>query len=126
MPVSMYGSGVSMVRMTPQRLGWTTGCVYTQTWDAVSRTTANPTASQLSDNTGQTADTTVEDVPSATAALVDVTAASLSSTNASIAAMERNIADLAAMINKVVADNANLRGLINGLVDDLQTIGIVS
>lgn len=56
----------------------------------------------LTDNTGATANNTIENVPAATAASTDTSAASLTSTNASITAIENNIADLTAKINAII------------------------
>lgn len=57
----------------------------------------------LTDNSGGTANDTVEAVPAATAATTDNTAASLISTNAAIDAIKNDIADLAAKVNAVIA-----------------------
>jgi hypothetical protein len=57
----------------------------------------------LTNNTGATANNTVENVPAATAADTDTTAASLASTNASITAIENNISDLTATVNAIIA-----------------------
>lgn len=57
----------------------------------------------LTNNTGATANDTVEDVPAATAASTDTSAASLTSTNASLTAIENNISDLTAKVNAIIA-----------------------
>ena len=57
----------------------------------------------LTDNTGATANNTIENVPAATAASTDTSAASLTSTNASLTAIENNIADLTAKVNAIIA-----------------------
>lgn len=57
----------------------------------------------LTDNTGATANDTIENVPAATAASTDISAASLTSTNASLTAIENNIADLTAKVNAIIA-----------------------
>lgn len=56
----------------------------------------------LTDNTGATANNTIENVPAATAASTDTSAASLTSTNASLTAIENNIADLTAKVNAII------------------------
>lgn len=57
----------------------------------------------LTDNSGGTANNTVEVVPAATAATTDTSAASLTSTNASLTAIKNDIADLTAKVNAVIA-----------------------
>ena len=57
----------------------------------------------LTDNTGATANNTIENVPAVTAASTDTSAASLTSTNAALTAIENNIADLTAKVNAIIA-----------------------
>jgi len=57
----------------------------------------------LTDDTGVTADDTVENIPAATAADTDTSAASLASTNAAITAIENNIGDLTDKLNALLA-----------------------
>lgn len=69
----------------------------------ISTSMTNITA--LTDNTGASANNTIENVPAATAASTDTSAASLASTNAALTAIENNIADLAAKVNAILAAN---------------------
>jgi hypothetical protein len=57
----------------------------------------------LTDNSGGTANNTVEAVPAATAADTDTSAASLASTNTALTAIKNDIADLTAKLNAVIA-----------------------
>lgn len=57
----------------------------------------------LTDNSGGTANNTVEVVPAATAATTDTSAASLTSTNAALTAIKNDIADLTAKVNAIIA-----------------------
>lgn len=57
----------------------------------------------LTNNSGGTANDTVEVVPAATAATTDTSAASLTSTNAAITAIKNDIADLTVKVNAVIA-----------------------
>lgn len=57
----------------------------------------------LTDSTGVTPDSTIENVPAATAATTDTSAASLTSVNTSITAIENNLSDLAAKVNAILA-----------------------
>ena len=56
----------------------------------------------LTNSTGVTPDSTVENVPAATAASSDTSAASLTSTNASLTAIENSLSDLAAKVNAII------------------------
>lgn len=106
---------------------------YTQTYSTADRTHANPTGVTLTDSTGVTPNTTIENVPAATgdaggASFVsDPSAvATVSSVNTSLTAIENSLSDLADQHNKIVADMADLKQLVNALIDDLQTAGIIS
>jgi hypothetical protein len=57
----------------------------------------------LTDNSGGTANNTIEAVPAATAADTDTSAASLASTNTALTAIKNDIADLTAKLNAVIA-----------------------
>ena len=98
---------------------------YTQTYSTADKVHNNLTASDLTDNTGATPDTTIANVPAAVAALVDTTAASLTSTNTSLTAIGNNISDLAAQHDALLVDVADLKQFINSVVDDLQTLGLL-
>lgn len=78
---------------------------YTQTYATATRTHAARTAASLTDNTGGTANTTVAAV----------------SGSGDDATINDNFADLAVMINNLIADNQNTAQVVNQLLDDLQT-----
>lgn len=114
-------------------LGIATAQTYTQTYATADRTHANPTASTLTDSTGATPNTTIENVPAATgdaggAATVSAAAdvATVASVNTALTAIENSLSDLADQINKLIADHADTKQLLNAVIDDLQTAGIVS
>lgn len=98
---------------------------YTQTYATADKTHANPTAAALTDNTTGTANTTLQalpdptDTPATADALRDDLVANL------IPALRNNYADLADQHNKVVADIADVKQLVNSLIDDLQALGLV-
>ena len=111
----------------------TTSSVYTQTYATADRTHANPTAVALTDSTGVTPDTTVENVPAAAGdaggiAMVSAAAnvATVASVNTALTAVENSISDLTAQVNKLITDVADAKQMINALIDDLQSAGIVS
>lgn len=82
---------------------------YTQTYSTVDKTHANPTAVALTDATGGTADQTVADVTASFSQSV----------------LNNNFADIADEINKLVADVADVKQLLNSVVDDLQSLGLL-
>ena len=82
---------------------------YTQTYATASATHANPTAAVLTDSTGGTANQTL-------------VAISGTSDDAEI---NNNFADLADEVNKLIADVANAKQVLNQVIDDLQAYGLV-
>ena len=84
--------------------------VYTQTYSTASRTQPAPTAATLTDNSGGTANTTLEAI-SATFVQSEI---------------RNNFADLAAMENKNTADVLALNKVVVALIDDLQAAGVVA
>lgn len=95
---------------------------YTQTYSMADKTHANPTAAALTDSTGQTPDTTIENVPAATTGVAD---ASVSSVNTALTAVEKNLSDLADQSNKNRADVLDVKQLVNSVIDDLQALGLL-
>jgi hypothetical protein len=81
---------------------------YTQTYSTADKTHANPTAVAVTDNTGGTANTTLQNIGAAY----------------SQAEVANNFADLAAQHNALVADLADLKQLCNSMIDDLQAYGL--
>lgn len=82
---------------------------YTQTYATADKTHANPTAVTLTDNSGGTADTTLEAI---SAGYVQSEVAN-------------NFADLAASNNALIADVLDVKQLLNSVIDDLQSQGIL-
>lgn len=105
--------------------GQFTGSTYTQTYSTTSTTHANPTAANLTDNTTGTANTTLQaltdpaDGPLLADDLRDDLVANL------IPELRNNFADLAASNNALIADVANVKQVLNRLIDDLQLAGLV-
>lgn len=98
---------------------------YTQTYSTTSRTVSNPTAVTLTDSTAGTANTTLQalpdpaDTPATADALRDDLVANL------IPALRNNYADLAAQVNALVADVANVKQVQNSVIDDGQAYGFL-
>lgn len=82
---------------------------YTQTYSTADKTVANPTAATLTDSTGGTADQTL---------------AAISGSGAD-ADINNNFAELADEVNKLVADNLDLRQGLTAVIDDLQSLGLL-
>lgn len=81
---------------------------YTQTYSTADKTHANPTATALTDNSGGVANTTLEAI---SAGYVQSEVAN-------------NFADLAASNNALIADLADVKQLLNSVIDDLQSLGL--
>lgn len=98
---------------------------YTQTFSTADKTHANPTAVALTDNTAGTANTTLQacpdpaDTPASADALRDDIVANL------MPALRNNFADLAASDNALIVDLADVKALLNSVIDDLQALGLV-
>ena len=87
---------------------------YVQTFSTATRTHANPTALTLTDSTGGTPDDT----------LVAITAVGGSgATTTQEGEIDDNFAECADEINKLIADMANIKELVNSIIDDRQTYG---
>lgn len=114
------GSEVGFYGVTPA----TRPAAYTQTYSAATRTHSNPTASALTDNSGGTANTTVQaltdpaNTPLTADDLRDDLVANL------IPEIRNNFADLAAQINALIVDVANAKQVLNQAIDDQQTNGL--
>lgn len=97
---------------------------YTQTFATADRTIANPTAATLTDNSGGTANTTIQamadptDAPGTADALRDDLVANL------LPALRNNIADLTAQVNALIVDGADTKQGLNAVIDDLQAHGL--
>lgn len=83
---------------------------YTQTYATATRTHSNPTSVTLTDNSTGTADTTLEDV---------------SGINFVAGKIANNFADLAAQVNALNVDMLVVKKLLNSVIDDLQTLGLL-
>lgn len=108
-------TGTKIGTATSQKIGFFNATpvvqrsAYTQTYSTADKTHANPTAVAVTDNTGGTANTTLESI----------------SNPPTQAQVRNNFADLAAQHNALVADLADLKQLVNSLIDDLQALGLV-
>lgn len=83
---------------------------FTQTYSTSSASVPNPTAATLTDNSGGTANTTLESI----------------GTTYSQTAVRNNFADLASMVNKNTADTLALYKVVTKIIDDLQALGLLS
>jgi hypothetical protein len=81
----------------------------TQTYSTATTTHSNPTATALTDNSGGTANTTLQSIG---AAYVQ-------------AEVRNNFADLAASNNAIIVDIANVKQVVNQLVDAMQSLGLL-
>lgn len=81
---------------------------YTQTYSTADKTVANPTAATLTVTDG--------------AGTNDGTIGAITDNASTIAAVQ----ELAAQINKLVADNLDLRQAVTAIIDDLQALGWVA
>jgi len=100
------GTTVGFYGVTPT----TRPTAYTQTYSTADKTHANPTATALTHSAvGGTADGT----------LVDCT------NSYSEAAVEENFKECATAINAIIVDLADLKQLVNSVIDDLQAIGLL-
>lgn len=109
-------TGLKIGTATTQKIGFfnvtpvVQPSAYTQTYTTAAKTVPAATAATLTDSTGGTADTTL--------AAVEATYTQ--------ATVRNNFADLAAMVNKLTADDLAIKKVINSLVDDLQALGLIS
>lgn len=94
------GSTFAVFNGTPA----TQAAAYTQTYSTAARTVNAATALSLSDNTGGAGGGTIEDVT----AVHDQSI------------LNNNFADITDRVNSLIADNLNLRQLLNALIDDSQ------
>jgi len=97
---------------------------YTQTYTTADKTQDDPTADDLTDETGMTPDTTISLVPDVTESVL--TAADLDDTNASILVINQNLSNLAAQHDALLVDMLNVKQVTNALIDDLQSLGLVT
>jgi hypothetical protein len=97
---------------------------YTQTYTTADKTHATPTAASLTDNSAGVADQTVQampdpaDTPASADALRDDLVLNFTP------AVRNNVAELADEINKLVTDLADVKQLVNAVIDDLQALGL--
>lgn len=115
------GSNVGFYGVTPAARP----TAYTQTYLTATRTHSNLTASTLTDSSGGTANTTIQaltdpaDLPLTADALRDDLVANL------IPELRNNYADLAAQVNALIVDLANAKQVLNQVVDDMQSNGLL-
>lgn len=112
-------TGMKIGTATTQKLGFYNATpivqpsAYTQTYSTADKTHANLTSATLTDNSAGTGNTTIEALTSGTVYATDV------------AAIRNNFADLAKSDNAIIVDLTDLKQLVNSLIDDLQTLGLV-
>lgn len=112
-------TGTKIGTATTQKLGFFNATpvvqrsAYTQTYSTADKTHSNPTAVALTDNSAGTANTTIQALADGTTYANDV------------AAIRNNFADLAASDNAIIVDLADLKALVNSVIDDLQALGLV-
>lgn len=109
-------TGTKIGTATTQKLGFYNATpivqpsAYTQTYSTADKTHANATAATVTDNSGGTANTTLEAI---SAAYVQ-------------SEVRNNFADLAAQHNAILVDLLDLKQLVNSIIDDLQALGLVA
>ena len=104
------GSQIGYFGTTPANIT----AAYVQTFSTASRTHAVPTAATLTDSTGGAANQTVVAVPAINGS---------GATTAQEAAIDDNFADVTDEINKLITDLANVKEIVNSIIDDRQTYG---
>ena len=99
---------------------------FTQTYATADKTHANPTAVALTDNSAGAANTTIQAIPDPTdgPATADILRDDLVAVH--WPALRNNFADLAASDNAIIVDLADLKALVNSIIDDLQAYGLLS
>lgn len=134
---SVVGAGAMWYDTTLTRPIWSDGTnwkqavgpasgAYTQTFSTADKTHAARTAAALTDSTGGTPGTTIAaianpaDTPADADALRDDLVAN------ALPAIRNAIASLADQINKLRTDCVDSASLLNSVVDDLQTLGLVT
>ena len=92
---------------------------YTQTYDIADKIHANPTGVAITDNSGGIASQTI-------AAIYGGSAGTAVTTNEPCETATKDaIASLADEVNKLIADVADVKQLVNSVIDDLQALGLV-
>ena len=100
-PLAHTGTTVGLYGVTPA----TRPTAYTQTYATADKTHANPTAATLTVTDG--------------AGTNDNTIGAITDNASTIAAVQ----ELADEINKLVADVADVKQVVNSMIDDMQTLG---
>lgn len=98
---------------------------YTQTFATADKTHANATAAALTDNSAGAANTTIQALPDPTDAPATADALRDDLVAVHWPALRNNFADLAASNNAIIVDVADLKQLVNSIIDDLQALGLV-
>ena len=96
---------------------------YTQTYATASRTHSALTSSTLTDSTGWTANTTVAAL--AAVGIDVVNSASQPDVNTRLGTMNDNFAALVAQVNALRVDLENTKQVLNQVLDDQQTFGLL-
>jgi hypothetical protein len=99
---------------------------YTQSYSTANKTHAARTAATLTDNTGQSA---VGTLPQIDVQIQPGGApgqgADPNGLNAALGSIAVAVASLAAQVNKLIADQADTAQIVNSVIDDLQTLGLL-
>jgi hypothetical protein len=109
-------TGTKIGTATTQKLGFFNATpvvqrsAYTQTYSTADKTHANLTSATLTDNSGGTANTTLEAIGA----------------TFNQGQIRNNFADLAASNNAIIVDLTDLKQLVNSIIDDLQALGLVA
>jgi hypothetical protein len=109
-------TGTKFGTATTQKLGfWNATPIvrpsaFTQTYATATKTHAALTSATLTDSTGGTANTTVQDVTAAFDQII----------------LNNNFADIVAQVNALRVDLENAKQIINAVIDDGQSIGLLA
>jgi hypothetical protein len=97
----------------------TRATAYTQTYATATKTHSAPTAVALTNSTGGTPATTF-------AVIVAPAANATTSLTADMTAVQNALAQTAVSINALIVDVANIKQVVNSIIDDLQLYGLLS
>jgi len=118
-------TGTKIGTATTQKLGFYNASpvaqpsAYTQTYATANKIHDNPTGAAITDSSGGTASQTI-------AAIYGGSTGAAATTNEPCETATKNaIASLADEVNKLINDVADVKQLVNSVIDDLQVLGFV-